>query len=418
MSQYVPEMKAEILALVVQRVVDMDALIQEDIEDLEEEAEEKLLRRSDPRDGDMDEEDSGESDDSMSDSECTTTEEAERLQSLRAKVAKMDGTLDFLFEYYSPLIEDGSTPQHNVAFQQLISHFTTFILPRRSRHTQFLIFHFAQISRQHTAFFAERCLQIAMNQAGMPLLRLTACAYLASFVARGAQIPSDTLHGIVEHMCDYLNIMKANYERTCRGPDRRSYPLYYAIAQALLYIFCFRWRDLIISGDDDGEDDEDILFDGRDLRWAPNIKEVFTNNIYSKLNPLKICSPAIVTQFARIAHHLRFMYVFPLLETNKRLRLSRSLTSASSSYGTSAERETALSGKTGESAFQLDAYFPFDPYHLPKSKRWMEGDYVEWKSIPGLDDVEQGEESDSDSDEDMEDEQEFEEKTETEGEDE
>ena len=35
-------------------------------------------------------------------------------------------------------------------------------------------------------------------------------------------------------------------------------------------------------------------------------------------------------------------------------------------------------------AVQLDAYFPFDPYQLPRSKRWLEGDYVEWKGIPGL----------------------------------
>lgn len=42
----------------------------------------------------------------------------------------------------------------------------------------------------------------------------------------------------------------------------------------------------------------------------------------------------------------------------------------------------------------LDEYFPFDPYHLPKSKRWIEGDYREWTGIPGLDN-EKAAESDS-----------------------
>lgn len=42
----------------------------------------------------------------------------------------------------------------------------------------------------------------------------------------------------------------------------------------------------------------------------------------------------------------------------------------------------------------LEGFFPYDPYHLPISKHWIEGDYVEWRGIPG----EENEESDSDSD--------------------
>ena len=55
--------------------------------------------------------------------------------------------------------------------------------------------------------------------------------------------------------------------------------------------------------------------------------------------------------------------------------------------------------------YQLDAYFPFDPYQLPRSRRWLEGDYVEWRGIPGLDDANESDsgadESDDDSGEDV-----------------
>lgn len=120
--------------------------------------------------------------------------------------------------------------------------------------------------------------------------------------------------------------------------------------------------------------------------------------IYSKLNPLKVCSPAIVSEFARIAHHLRLLYVFPLLETNKRLRVSsfRSISALADPRFSEVERETRAGDDGG---YQLDAYFPFDPYHLPRSRRWLEGDYVEWKGIPGVDDQD-------DSDSEMEDEEE------------
>lgn len=116
-----------------------------------------------------------------------------------------------------------------------------------------------------------------------------------------------------------------------------------------------------------------------------------------------------VNQFARIAHHLRFLYVFPLMETNKRIRLTRSLGSGYMD-GVGA-RETALTLKKGEESYLLEANFPFDPYVLPRSKRWLESDYVTWKPVPGMkvpaDEQEEEEEDDGDdSEEDGEDDEE------------
>lgn len=65
-------------------------------------------------------------------------------------------------------------------------------------------------------------------------------------------------------------------------------------------------------------------------------------------------------------------------------------------------RETALTMKKGEESFLLDAYFPFDPYVLPRSKRWLEDDYVQWKPVPGmqpLKDEDESEEEEEDDDE-------------------
>lgn len=401
LAEEVPEIKAEILALMIQRLVNMDVQIQQDIEDLEDEAEEQLLQK--PRikredEGPVDTDDSDA--ESISESEETMTEDEQRLRELRLKVAKMDGTLNMLFEYYTPLVEDSLPPESNDAYQQLLSHFGTFILPNRCRHTQFLLFHFSQTSAQHTTLFAHRCLQLAFKDNGSATHRLTACAYLASFVARGSHILTASVRDVFEVLCGYLENMRQRYEPTCRGPDRRNYSLYYAVAQAVLYIFCFRWRDLVTgsttfdsSSDDFNEDD--AIAEGHDLAWLPGMKEIMTRNIYSKLNPLKVCSQAIVGEFAKIAHYLRFLYVFSLLESNKRVRLGGTL----SSYGNGGmvdigRRETAWDRKAGESQHQLEAYFPFDPYHLPQSKRWVAGDYNEWRLPKGI------EAADDESDED------------------
>ncbi len=83
------------------------------------------------------------------------------------------------------------------------------------------------------------------------------------------------------------------------------------------------------------------------------------------------------------------MYVYPLLESNKRIRLSQ----FSSGQGNGALRDTGNGGNS-ESWHQLDAYFPFDPYQLPLSRHWVENDYVQWKGVPGLN-QEESDEDDS-----------------------
>ncbi|KAK4499032.1 hypothetical protein PRZ48_009544 [Zasmidium cellare] len=409
----VPELKSEIIALIVQRLVSIDVQIQHDLEDLEEDQEDALLQRPQTSDANAENEDEDDSDlDSVSESEMTTTEEEQQLRDLRLKVAKMDGTQDLLFEYYEPSFTAESTPQKNVAYQELLSQFKSFIMPNRSRHAQFLLFHFAQISPVYAAHFIQQCLSLTVDQNVPNTTRLTACAYVASFIARASHLPPDVIRTVVGALCSFLDEMRVRYEPNCNGPDRKSYSVYYAVAQALLYIFCFRWRDLVVgrtSPQSPGERmiEEDVVAEGHDLIWYPALKETLTRNIHSKLNPLKVCSAAIVGEFAKIANHLKFLYVFSILEHNKRVRLGQFRSYQRNGTVDIGRRETAWDRKSGDAHHQLEAYFPFDPYHLPLSKRWLEGEYNEWELPRGMkrdeedEDSESEEEYDSDDDEDI-----------------
>ncbi|KAL0257481.1 DNA independent RNA polymerase I transcription factor [Diplodia seriata] len=412
---YAPELKSLALALITENLVKLDVQIQVDMEDLEEEFEEAIVQEAlykreaidedDEEDDESDVDDDDDSDDDLS-SEDGLDSDQKRIQELKNSVGKMDSVVDILFEYYHPIFVKGTHIDASETFEFLLAQFKNIILPTyRSRHTQFLLFHFAQTSPSFIDRFTFVCADLAFDKTRPQMMRLAAAAYLASFIARGAHVPKDTVRATFEVLGGQLDDFRAKYEGNCKGPDLRRYTGYYSLAQALLYIFCFRWRDLIVSETDSYADDEEILFQGGDLAWYPGAKEFMMRNIYSKFNPLKVCSPGVVTQFARIAHHLRFLYVFPLLETNKRLKLSR-FVSAGAVNGMQ-ERETALTAKSNESAFQLDSYFPFDPYSLPRSKRWMQGDYNEWKSIPGLDNEEADDDSDSDSQADESDDEEI-----------
>ena len=400
LAEYSPELRGEVLALITERLVKIDVQVQVDLEDLAEDVGEGLVDQIPPARPDLmeDIEDSDLSDEEEDSDEDEEDEEAQRAKEITKNVEKMDAILDILFSHYEQSFANPSIEEQVGSLNILLSQFVTTILPtHRSRHTQFLLFHFVQRSPQYMDTFVGTCVQITFDKGQPAVVRQASAAYLASFVARGMHVPSNIVRDVFDYIGGELARLRREYEPSCRGPDMRRYSSFYVLVQALLYIFCFRWRDLESASDDDFEDDYLATPYCQEHLWKSGIKEALSLNVFSKLNPLKVCSTAIVTEFARVANHLSIVYVYHLLETNKRVRV---LQSAGTGYG-QPNRETALSARRDESYQHLDAYFPFDPYHLPKSKRWIEGDYREWSGIPGLDD-EHASENDSDHEEGVE----------------
>ena len=410
---YAPELKSDIFALITDRLVKIDVQMQVDLDDLDDEVAAAIVQAISLNPSREEQEDG---EDSESDVDSVTSDEdvnidSKRIKEVQGNVEKMDAILDLLFTVYNPYFVNPNSVEAASMFEALLGHFANIILPTyRSRHTQFLLFHFAQTAEHLVDQFAGTCVQLAFQSGRPAVLKQSSAAYLASFVARGAHVQSHVICTVFELIGSNLDHIRVENELTCRGPDLKRYSTFYAMTQALLYIFCFRWRDLIASSDILEEDDP-AAFIGQDLNWTPGIKETLSRTIYSKLNPLKICSPPIVAEFAKIAHHLRFMYVYPLLETNKRIRLSQ----FTSSQANGALRDTG-NGGNNESWHQLDAYFPFDPYQLPISKRWIENDYVQWKGIPGLNQDEDEDDADS-GEEEVDEEVDVEDDTATDGDD-
>lgn len=384
---YAPELRGDILALITDRLVKIDVQVQVDLEDLADDIGENLVQdfpqMRDKNSEDLNESDLSDDDSNPSGESEEDDEETQRTNDILRNVKKIDSMLDTLFRYYNQDFSAISITTRRSALDTLLSQFMTIILPtHRSRHTQFLLFHFAQTDPEFVDTFAATCIAVAFDKGQSSINRQAAAAYLASFVARGAQVPATVVRDVFNYIRAELDRLRKQYEPGCRGPDLRRYSSYYCLVQALLYIFCFRWRDLEYAPES-GSEDEDLpsLYEV-EHRWRSGIKEALALNVFStQLNPLKVCSPAIVTEFAKIANHLGIVYVYGLLETNKRIHLSQ-YAGSYSQLG----RETALSFRKDESQYHLDEYFPFDPYHLPRSKKWVEGNYREWKGIPGMDD--------------------------------
>jgi RNA polymerase I-specific transcription initiation factor RRN3 len=394
LRRYSPALRNEIMDLIISRLVKIDVEMQMDLDDMDDKlaAMVGIALKSAQEHEDRDEDDSDDSDNESVSSAESEDDEYNRVKTAKENIEKMDAILDSLFELYTPIFADPHSQGAVDVFEDLLTEFSNLILPTiKSRHTQFLIFHFGQKSERLIDAFCGTCINIAFESQRPLILRQSACAYLASFVARGAHVPGHIVVKIFEVLGYHLDGMRAVYEVSCRGPDVRRYAPFYALMQALMYVFCFRWQDLIKSVPDDVDKDEPLSYLDQEIEWEPEIKDVMRRNIYSKLNPLKVCSPVIVDQFAKLAHHFRFMYVYPLIESNKRLRLSQFSVGAYSNGG--ALRDMSFD-VNDESWQQLGSYFPFDPYQLPKSKRWVEQDYLPWRPIPGLSPDELGDDSD------------------------
>ncbi|KAI9043791.1 rDNA-binding RNA polymerase I transcriptional factor [Aspergillus affinis] len=405
---YAPELQADILALITEKLVKIDVQIQVDLEDLKDEEEEGVLQDVSPEEimyaegDDEDDEDEDDDNDSVL-SEGLLDSEAQHIKTIKDNTLKLDGMIDSLFEYYNPPFTTGTLDDKKSALDTLINHFESIILPTyKSRHTQFILFHFSQFHPDLVDQFTGMCIELIFEMKKPVITRQSATAYLASFVARGAHVSGDVVRDVFEMLGMHLEDLRTDYEATCRGPDLRRYGSFYSAVQALLYIFCFRWRDLTTAAMEGESVDQVDEMDPDDITFPPMVKEVLHQAIHSKLNPLKVCSPPIVSQFARMSQHLNLMYVFSILETNKRVRMSsyRNLSALADPRFAQIERETRAGEELGN---QLDAYFPFDPYQLPHSSRWVKDDYVEWRGIPGLDDQEDSdsEANGSESEDDM-----------------
>lgn len=410
---YAPELNAAILSMITAETVKLDVSVQVDLEDEEDDLGEEILQdvsssqtlvatssqplmKSDEQ-LDDEEDDGSTTEDSDLEGEDDLDPTELRRRRVRANVERVDLIMNLLFDHYDQLVLSSSLEVRDNAIEQLITHFTNLILPTyRSRHTQFLIFHFAQTSPVLIDRFVSSLITILADKGQPAVLRRSAAAYLAGFVGRGALVSTDVVRDCFALLCDELTIRRREYESNCRGPDLKKYSNFYAVTQAVLYIFCFRWRDLATAStdmDDDSDDEEEV----EQYHFPDSIRDALTSAIHSPLNPLRVCTPVIVEQFAKITHALHFLYIYTKIEANKNVRLSSSRLNIADLTLSQPERDLSWVGENGV----MEGYFPYDPYQLPMSKSWVTNDYVEWKGIPG-EDVEDGDsEEDEEDDEQM-----------------
>ncbi|KKA28656.1 hypothetical protein TD95_001864 [Thielaviopsis punctulata] len=401
-KDYAPSLGSYVLDLIVKQMVDIDVEMQADLDDLDGPL---AVALQDVFSEARDEDDEDDSDaESVASDDSDLDEDIVKARAVRDQVEKLDTAMDTMFLFYNEIlsISDPKTAEQITSdyMKTLLGEFSNIILQtRKSRHTQFLLFHFVQQSENTMAQFIETCETIAFRSNSPAALKDYAVCYLASFVARAARLPDYMVRTAFHRLLVQLERLRLSYQPSCRSPDLRRYHSYYSVCQAVLYVWCFRWQTLVEHVPEIVDPDDPLTYANQALDWGHALRSAMQNNLFSPLNPLKVCAPGIVEEFAKLAHKLNLVYVYPLLETNKRIHLGQYM-QRSYSTGGGALRDTKAEAIVDERMLQLEQYFPFDPYQLPMSKRWIEGEYLSWRTIPGLNADESDEEDSEDDDDD------------------
>ncbi|CAH7666026.1 RNA polymerase I-specific transcription initiation factor RRN3 [Phakopsora pachyrhizi] len=346
------------------------------------------------------------------------------------------------------VVSPQSQIEKELMFDVLISTFETSILKtRRTRYTQFLIFWYASLNSAFTDSFLASLVDWALyvnDENLLPVVtRLAAVGYIASLVSRAKYIDKLTTRHVVALLCAKLDAGLA-YSSTRKGKGRTN-ATWYAIAQAIFYIFCFRWKDLMVGDDDHEEEDEDldeIVHKIQGRRWL-NELGVIEKAIISPLNPLKVCAPTVVTQFAKVSHQTNFFYCYNYIRNNEmssRLKISIPSSASSTASSTTSLSSPMLSLPVSRSDYsggvsveasvlgrgngieksgsgveidrlenkkieqilkesQIDSFFPFDPFRLPLSCSYVDNIYRVWEGLADDDDDDDDDEGQDQEDE-------------------
>ncbi|KAI9000777.1 RNA polymerase I-specific transcription initiation factor RRN3 [Trametes punicea] len=461
-TEYCPEIADRILATVIDRAIQIDVEIQVELEELEEQLEsqeQSQIFDLDPFDvvlgqegdeSDSEEEEDDEEDDNLSDlssdaggdpdDDSDQEEQGTDFQHIQSMVNKLDAILKIIFDHFnqthsatdpaaphlpstpssrsgSPLLptspsrvaspatlEEGKALRR-AQFNTLLSIFDRTILRTfKSRYTQFIVFWYSSLDPEFADLFQGMLVSKSLLEEDQPAVtRAAAASYIASFVSRAQFVDREGARRVVSVLCNFLRnrldvydaVTKAGIQQTAAGMNIAQHSIFYAVAQAVFLIFCFRWRDLL---EDEDEVDEFAAVHEPRKKWMPEL-DVIQRVVTSELNPLKVCSSNVVMQFARVAHATGFVYCYSIMEANRRSEYAPPTPGA----GTGAHSGRLPKGLMFEHAMtsELNTFFPFDPYKLPRSGSYIQGVYREWSSVAIDDEEDEEEDGDEDEDEDV-----------------
>ena len=274
------------------------------------------------------------------------------------EASRLDSLMELAFLYIQKICYPGGKldwEATKVLYKELLLIFDRQILPTHaSSHVQFLMFYIISFHSALVDGFIDYLWKKLQDPNTQPIFRQAAVAYLGSLVSRAKYIDVLIVKPVIEMLISWIHryLTHVASSPNCHVSVAHHGP-FYSTCQAAFYVFAFRHKDLL------------AMPKGLEFCQSLNFQTIVT----SRLNPLKICLPIVAKTFSSIARCHQLAFCDTILERNKRQQLP---------VADSGECSYALHTHLNP----LDSFFPFDPYLLSRSGKFITPLYLEFEGTP------------------------------------
>eukprot|EP00817_Percolomonadidae_sp_ATCC50343_P003939 CAMPEP_0117423190 /NCGR_PEP_ID=MMETSP0758-20121206/3865_1 /TAXON_ID=63605 /ORGANISM="Percolomonas cosmopolitus, Strain AE-1 (ATCC 50343)" /LENGTH=407 /DNA_ID=CAMNT_0005206233 /DNA_START=1111 /DNA_END=2334 /DNA_ORIENTATION=+ len=258
---------------------------------------------------------------------------------------KLDALMCALFHYFETCTKLKSSKKimHNI-FRSIVNVFNKFILRTHQLHTtQFLMFYVCSLSHEYSKEFIDFLLAKVFDKQLHRRRRRISLSYLASFLARAkfldVHLVMNALQALIHSCDDYLKTTRIHEHEYLL---EKHYVFYYNV-QCIFYVLCYRIDALMHA----------------EPTFLQSHAACLQSIIDSPFQPFSYIARDIVLQFARAALHYNLMNVSGAVQ--RRYQGRKRLVSHH------AHKESLMK-----------VYFPFDPYVLQASIKWIHPIYNAW----------------------------------------
>ncbi|KAH8328726.1 hypothetical protein KR074_000773 [Drosophila pseudoananassae] len=262
----------------------------------------------------------------------------------------LDVCLHLLYKYFDKKcsIKSIFTAQErctaNRIFEILLFTFDEILLPsHNTHHVQFVIFFITSLRQTYYEAFLSSLWKKVQNPNVSAIIRHGAVGYLASFLARAKFVPLCTLQLYLMKLSKWAHSYLDDSDEYSQNCSLKSNLVFFSVCQAIFYLIAFRVKDLTAATND--------------LLFLQSLQ--LSRLAMCHFNPLRYCLGAVATAFAGVTRTYQLAYCHTVLERNARRKLA-------TVYG----HEKSMPEET------LETFFPFDPYLLKMSNKFIEKNYL------------------------------------------
>ncbi|ESP01454.1 hypothetical protein LOTGIDRAFT_212940 [Lottia gigantea] len=322
-TQYIPDMRQEILQLIISKLMKLDVLSpRHDLSDIVDSEDEELFEMEE--DGEK-----GEEINELVKEKEIKHKEADCLDIL------MEMLLNYIFKTLHPngIFDLESSKK---LYWELMNVFEKIILPTyECSHIQFIMFYLVSFKPILADGMLDYLWKIVQNPNTPIIFRQSAVSYMSSLLSRALYIPILTVISCLDLMVAWLHCYLDNLSED-KHPDNILHGTFYAVSQAVFYVFCFRNTELFQSK--------------KGYKWAEALN--FQRIVTCRLNPLRHCLPIVVSTFSSYSRRHQLAFCDTIIQRNNRCMIP------------------VVNSATGlaETNFMLKlaSFFPFDPFLLPR----------------------------------------------------